>query len=252
MLSYRALLEDQRYRRVLGIVAAALFVAAVPLFLVATNVRWVINAPFLYSYGFDKYDIVERTDIERDELLSAARQIRDYFNNGEELITIRVVQGGVRVQNLYNEREVLHMKDVKGLVRGVYRVQLIAGAYLLGFAVVGLAIGRRSFFPWLARYVGLGGAATLGLVVLTGLGALVGFERLFLQFHYISFSNDLWILDPSKDFLIMMFPEGFFFDATLWIVGSTVVEALVLVAVPVALLRWRPRIARRTAQQPAT
>ena len=244
--------RQQTSLKILRLVAIVLFVALMPVFLITSSVRAVINLPLLYSYGFDKYDIVERTDIERDELLSAARQIRDYFTNGDELITISVVRRGVRAENLYNEREVLHMKDVKGLVKGVNRVQLITGVYLLVFAVLGLAIGRKSFLPRLARYAGLGGGLTLGLAALIGFGALVGFQRLFLAFHQISFSNDFWLLDPSKDCLIMMFPEGFFLDATMLIAGSTIVEASLLAALPVVLLWWRPRIARRAARRLAT
>ena len=68
--------------------AIGAFLVAVPVFLITTNVRWVINTPLLYSYGFNKYDIPDRTGIERDELLSAGRQIRDYFNN-RHLVSMR-------------------------------------------------------------------------------------------------------------------------------------------------------------------
>ena len=112
------------------VVFSVLFVAMVPVFLIAFNVRWVINFPPLYSYGFDRYDIARYTGIERDELISAGKQVRDYFNNDADLIEVRVVVGGVRVMNLYNEREVLHMRDVKGLVKGVYRVSEISGLFL--------------------------------------------------------------------------------------------------------------------------
>ena len=218
--------------------AVALFVAAVPVFLVTANVRWVIDTPLLYRYGFDKYDIAAETGIERGELLLAARQIRDYFGNDDELLDVRVVQRGVR-RSIFGEREVLHMKDVKGLVRGVYLVPWLAGAYLAVFALVGLALARRKFLSRLATHAGLGGAVTLGLVVLVGLASLVGFDRLFLAFHLVSFSNDLWQLDPRHHNLILMFPQGFFFDATLWIAGSTIVEALILSA-PVGYLFLSP------------
>ena len=233
----------QEWRRVnaLRVLAIALFVAAVPVFLIATNVRWVINAPLLYTYGFDKHDVPARTGIERDQLLSAARQIRDYFNNGDEYLAVSVVRDGVPVEQLYNSREVLHMKDVKGLVNGVYRIQLATGAYLAAFVAIGLAVWRRELVPRLALYAALGGALTLGLVVVVGLASLVGFDRLFLAFHLISFSNDLWLLDPRTDYLLAMFPEGFFLDATLWIAGSTVVEAALLTAGALLFLRRRPR-----------
>ena len=229
------------------LVAVALFVVAVPVFLIATNVRAVINAPVLYSYGFDKYDIPAYTGIERGELLSAARQIRDYFNNGEEFLTVGVTWRGIRVENLYDSREVLHMKDVKGLVRGVYRIQEFTGGYLLAFAAAGLLVWRRRFIPRLARYAGMGGALTIGLLALVGLGSLTGFDRLFLAFHQVSFSNDLWLLDPRTSYLLAMFPEAFFFDATMIIAGLTVVEAVLLTA-PAAVLWWRPRMGRRAAR----
>ena len=214
------------------VVIAVLFIAMVPIFLIAFNVRWVINFPPLYSYGFDRYDIVRYTGIERDELISAGKQIRDYFNNDAELLEIRVVVGGILVMNLYNEREVLHMRDVKGLVKGVYRVSEITGLFLALVIVGGFVNWGRSFGPMLGSLLRWGGGVTLGLVALVGLGALVGFDRLFLAFHLISFSNDLWQLDPRRDYLIAMFPQGFFFDATMLIALSVVVEAAILVVVP--------------------
>ncbi len=83
------------------LLAVALAVMSVPILLITTNVRLVINAPVLYSYGFDKYDIPTYTGLDRGELLSAGRQIRDYFNNDEEFLSVRVVLRGVRVNNLY-------------------------------------------------------------------------------------------------------------------------------------------------------
>ena len=214
------------------VVFSVLFVAMVPVFLIAFNVRWVINFPPLYSYGFDRYDIARYTGIERAELISAGKQVRDYFNNDADLIEVRVVVGGVRVMNLYNEREVLHMRDVKGLVKGVYRVSEISGLFLGLVVVGGFVLRRRAFIPRLRTLLRWGGGVTLGLVALVGLGSLVGFDRLFLAFHLVSFSNDLWQLDPRRDYLIAMFPQGFFFDATMLIALAVVVEAAVLVIVP--------------------
>lgn len=228
--------------------AFGLFVALVPVFLIAANVRWVINFPPLYSYGFDTYNIVQFTGVPRDELISAGRQIRDYFNNGEERLDVRVQVNGIR-WSLYNEREVQHMEDVRGLVQGVYRVSEFAALYLVAFAAVGFGLYRRRFTPQLAWAVGLGGLATLALVMAVGLGSLVGFDRLFLAFHLVSFSNDLWQLDPSRDYLIAMFPQAFFFDATMLIAFSIVIEAA-LAAVPLYFLWWRPRQAGSTVVDP--
>ena len=224
--------------RALRVLAAGLAVVAVPIFLITTNVWLVINAPLLYSYGFDRYDIVEWTGIERDELLSAGRQVRDYFKNDEDLLDVRVFVQGVR-RSIYNEREILHMRDVKSLVKAVYSAQQIAAIYLVLFAALGLAFFRRPFLPPLVRLLHYGGLATLGLVLLVGFGSLLGFDRLFLAFHLISFSNDLWQLDPRTDMLIRMFPQGFFFDATIAIAVLILVESAILAFAPAGWRRWK-------------
>ena len=220
--------------------ATALFVAAVPVFLITGSVRVVINAPALYSYGFDRYDIPAYTGIERDDLLDVAARIRAYFNDDSEYLIVPTVVRGVAVQSLYNEREILHMVDVKGLVKGVYAVHEITGLYLLAFGAFGLALGRRPFLARLVRYAGYGGWLTLGLVLLVGVAALFGFDRLFLAFHLVSFANDLWQLDPRRDYLIAMFPQAFFFDATMFIAIATIAQAVLVAVASAALsrLRW--------------
>ena len=222
--------------------ATVLFVAAVPVFLIAGSVRVVINAPALYSYGFDRYDIPAYTGIEREDLLEVAAGIRAYFNDDSEYLIVPTTVRGVDVPSLYNDREILHMRDVKGLVRGVYAVHEATGLYMLAFGAFGLALYRRPFLARLARYAGYGGGLTLGIVFLAGVGSLAGFDRLFLAFHLVSFANDLWQLDPRRDYLIAMFPQAFFFDATMLIAIATSVQALVLVVIAAALPRWwRPR-----------
>ena len=221
-------------------VAVVLFISLVPIFLITTSVRWVINFPGLYSYGFDKYNIPDYTGIQRDDLLDAGGQLRDYFNNDEELLIIRTFVLGVLVESLYNQREIAHMRDVKDLVRNVYRVQEVIGLYLLIFAAVGFYVSRRRFVDTLLWVVSRGGIVTLSLVVLVGLLSLVAFNRLFLLFHLVSFSNDFWQLDPRRDYLIAMFPQGFFFDATMLIALSTIVLALLLAFAPKIFRRWVP------------
>ncbi len=77
-----------------------------------------------------------------------------------------------------------------------------------------------------------GGWLTFSLVLFVAVLALVGFDRLFLYFHLVSFSNDLWILDPRRDYLIAMFPQGFFFDCTAVIAVLTLLEGAFLGLLP--------------------
>ena len=222
---------------------AVLFVIAVPLFLVANSVTWAINEQRLYHYGFDKYDISRVTGIEDEGLVAAAREIRAYFNSTSEPIDIKAKIFGEE-RTLFNQREAIHMRDVKHLIWGVYVVDLATAVYILGFAGVGFFIYRRLFTASLMRYLLWGGALTLALVIAVGLAALVGFDSLFLLFHRLSFSNDFWRLDPNRDYLVMMFPQRFWFDATLFVALVTVGQAVALGGIAggsLAFQRWHVR-----------
>jgi integral membrane protein (TIGR01906 family) len=70
------------------------------------------------------------------------------------------------------------------------------------------------------RGLEIGSIITAAFTMILIAWAFIDFDGLFLLFHYVSFSNNLWILDPSKDYLIMMFPEGFFNDVALFMVAT--------------------------------
>ena len=89
--------------------------------------------------------------------------------------------------------------------------------------------GDAASLPFIATLIGWGGWATVALLVVVGLAMTVGFDRLFLAFHLISFTNDLWQLDPRRDYLIAMFPEAFFFTATVLIIVSVTFLSICLI-----------------------
>jgi integral membrane protein (TIGR01906 family) len=73
-----------------------------------------------------------------------------------------------------------------------------------------------------------GAAVTIGILGSVMLWALIDFNSIFYIFHILSFSNDLWLLDPATDYLIMMFPSGFFFDGAIVIV-TTIISAAIII-----------------------
>lgn len=224
MANYRLVIPRPIYQA-----ACIIFVVAVPLFLIAASVTWAVNDSGLYRRGFEKYDIANRSGITEADLIRVGGELRRYFNSGEEPLRVIVPVYGLD-RELYNHREVEHMRDVKVLVRGTYLVAAISGFYLLGLTAAAYALCRAGFAGRLARLSIWGGGLTLGIVAAVGLFALVGFDSLFLLFHQISFSNDLWQLDPRTDYLLIMFPQGFWFDATMRVALTTIAGALLIAA----------------------
>ena len=218
--------------RIFHIILQALFIVCVPVFLITTNVRLVLNSGMLYDYGFNKYKIEKYTGIEYEQLQIAGQQIRDYFNNDEDKIKISISVHGSMVSNLFNEKEILHMYDVKQLVKMVYSVQLYAAISIIIACLLLFVDSSRKWKQTMPRYFMKGGWLTFSVVLFVALLAVVGFDRLFLYFHLVSFSNDLWILDPRHDYLIAMFPQGFFFDSTVAIAILTLLEGAFLGLLP--------------------
>ncbi len=237
-------LDARGWRSLAWAAAGALFAVALPLLLISSNVRLIINSSALYEWDFNRYEIESRTGLSREELRSAASQIRTYFNNDEELLDVRVRFAEDPVP-LFREREILHMRDVKDLVRGVFSVQLWALLYVLGFVAAGLLARRTSFLPLLRRTVIYSGIGSVVFVVGLGLAALINFDAVFTRFHLISFANNLWMLDPYSDYLLIMFPQGFFLDATLAIAALTIVEFAAIAGA----VWW---VARGVAPQPGS
>ena len=196
-----------------------------PILLLTASIGWAVNSLWLYQYGFEKYNISPTTGLAESELEKAAIGLIGYFNSNEEYISLSVVKNGKSFE-LFNQREVTHLKDVKGLIRLDYRVLLGALIYALGYAVGNLF--WRKDWRRLSRGMVGGSSLTLALMLALVSGTLLGFDQLFLQFHLISFSNEFWQLDPSRDYLIMLFPQGFWYDAFLFCAIATAVGAVVL------------------------
>ena len=79
----------------------------------------------------------------------------------------------------------------------------------------------------------------MALLALFGIVAAVGFDALFLLFHRVSFANDFWQLDPRTDYLVLLFPQGFWFDATVWVALRAIAGGLILAASGGGYLAWQ-------------
>ena len=224
---------------------SALFVVAIPVFLITGCLAWAFNSIGVYEGGFDKYRITLASGITRDDLRQVAVDMRAYFNSSQEPLHVRTRIFGLE-QELFNEKEVHHMRDVKRLLWGVYGAFAVSAAYLAVHLASGFARLRRGYLPSLARLAAMGGGSTVGLLILFGIVASVGFDSLFLLFHRVSFANDFWQLDPRTDYLVLLFPQQFWFDATMWVALRALAGGLILAAGGTAYLAWRRWKERQT------
>jgi integral membrane protein (TIGR01906 family) len=115
--------------------------------------------------------------------------------------------------HLFNERELSHMQDVKGVVRGTLWVGY--GSWLVMLSL-GLWARFGGFWRGYVRGIWHGGWLTVILVVVIGILAATSFWQFFTVFHALFFSGDTWLFLFS-DTLIRLFPMRFWQDAFLFV-----------------------------------
>ena len=71
----------------------------------------------------------------------------------------------------------------------------------------------------------------LAIVTAIIIAACIDFNSLFILFHKVAFTNDLWLLDPSTDLLIRLMPIEFFISYAAMIGGLWLCAMVVLLAV---------------------
>lgn len=134
-------------------------------------------------------------------IVKAYEQIFD-FSKGD-----RVTLADPEDSFAYSEKETAHMKDVQGLFLLLERIAWIG--FCVGIVILVFALTRRvsGATIWVS---------SLGSLLVVGIFAgfmMNEFQSAFVRFHQLLFTNDMWLLDPSRDFLIQIMPEPFFVEA---------------------------------------
>jgi integral membrane protein (TIGR01906 family) len=212
----------------------ALFILAIPVALVTTNIRVAISEQGIYDYSVREFNAADASGIPEAELIRANGEIKRYLTEGDAgPLTIRVQTERDATVPLFTARETAHMVDVRELVQSAFITQIVSV-----LAVLTLAVMIISIWPVrvLATAALCGSVLTVAFLGTAGIIAASGFDSAWTEFHVVAFSNDLWQLDPSRDHLIQMFPEEFWFEVTTLIVAATVMQAVLIGALAAGYL----------------
>jgi integral membrane protein (TIGR01906 family) len=144
-----------------------------------------------------------------------------YLLNGDDISYL----GDLRFpdgKEMYNTRELHHMRDVKVVTQYAYASAFIGGILAL-LAIYALWRSNRAV---LQSALLNGSRLTIGLIFAIVLIAITSWDTFFTTFHQLFFAGGTWQFEYS-DTLIRLFPEQFWFDASLVIGGGTLLVALI-------------------------
>ena len=201
-------------------------------------------AAFDYDFYVNEYqelNTAENIGMSQQDLMYSTEQLLSYLNgNRDNIIFSAKIKG--EVQQVFDIREIEHMKDVRKL----FFAGLTLGNTLLWWFIVLLAfvwwMVRKKTVKYLAwGYLG-GGFLFIILLVVAGFAISRDFDGFWRSMHMLIFDNDLWLLDPEEDILIQMVPEKFFFDMVVRVLGMFGIVVGVMTAVCSGIaVRYRRR-----------
>lgn len=178
----------------------------------------IMLTPLYYNIEYNMpYFPEDQYGFTKEDRLKWAEPSVTYLVNSADISYL----GDLKFDNgmpIYGERELSHMKDVKGVVQGSLKAWTISLAVLLALA---LLFWRMNAIPEYLNGLRRGGlwmivlAATLGLIA--GAGILLNpniFWNFFAWFHSLFFEGDTWLFEYS-DTLIRLFPIRFWQDAVI-------------------------------------
>ena len=233
--------------RIAAPVASAAFTLALPVLLFTSAVRLLAVDTAFAERGLREHGAAAATGLALAELDRAAEAIVRYFEDDAETLRI-VVSDGQGELALFNAVETQHMRDVKALMRALFRANEAALGFVLAYA--GAAVlwsGERTARQLAKRTLAAVGVGVAAALAVGALALALGFDRFWSQFHEIAFTNDFWRLDPARDRLIQMYPEPFWREASLIAGGLTLGAAAALAMLAGACL-WFTRAPREGAR----
>jgi integral membrane protein (TIGR01906 family) len=200
-----------------------LLVILVPVILILLSVRFLLTPIFINleyrmpnfpedGYGFTMQERLQWSDIARDYLLN---------NAGIEFLGDLTFEDG---SQLYNERELRHMLDVKIVVKAALGV---LWASLTVVVLMGIWARRGDWWWDFRQALSRGGWLTVGLIVAVIAAIAINFNTFFVAFHRVFFEGDTWLFKFS-DTLIRLFPVRFWQDAFISVAGISMVAGLLL------------------------
>lgn len=200
------------FRLTLTTITSLIFI----LIIISGSLNFIVRSSLIYDYNISAYSIEKRTSLSLEKIKEINLEIRSYFFNEKELLDI----------DIYSDKEILHMKDVKSVMNFIFDISKILSIVFCIFTFVLYSYFRVYIYKLIFYSLSL----FLSILIFLGTSFLLFFQELFIIFHEIAFNNDLWILNPNEDYLLMMYPEDFFRDvAILILITSFTVNVIVYI-----------------------
>lgn len=201
-----------------------IFILCLPVLLLSASLALGFNSRWMFNYGFEKYHVGAATGLSDANLNKIAVSWTSYIDSNREYWDIVIELDGKSFP-LFTQDEQMHFKDVKSLVWLDYKVLMVTLLLCLSYGFYCLRRRTKESSRRLAGDAAIGGGVSMGLILLLGAASFLDFDSLFLNMHYLLFTNNFWYADG---YMLELFPGGFWYDAAFICIGLTAGLTLVV------------------------
>lgn len=194
---------------------------------VVVGVKFYALNPTFYTTRYEKYNFAQEINVNPEGLNESITVLLDYLEDKRDDIECVIKYKGITRQ-AFDERETLHMIDVKELYQNAIKVAIGAGVIGLLILFYFLLKEKKLLLSYLTKgFIQMSGTLALALAFF-GIWVATDFTSFWMWFHTLFFDNDLWLLDPRISFMINMLPEIIFNQLVI-----SIALFLIIVLVPI-------------------
>lgn len=227
-----------KVRRLLAALCGAMLAVTIAVLVLAFLLDGAGGSAGLMQQLMERYAPAESTGLAQEHYPAVAEMITDYLSGRAGEFQYAYTDGEGVTYLCFHEKEQQHMADVK-LLFDLDRTVMLCGVVLLALLGAG-AYALRPCRRWIARGVIGGGLVLLAALTAVAVWAALDFDGVFVLFHRLSFTNELWLMNPQTDLLIRLMPIGFFIHYAALLGGTWLVALLVMLAAARHLsTRWK-------------
>ena len=210
---------------------------ALMIILLITSIEAVTYwTPGYYEKEYAKYGVLNDVHMEMDDLLDVTDEMMAYLRGSREDLHVPTIVDG-QPREFFNDREIAHMEDVRGLFLGGLALRRISLGLIVACVIL-LLLLKADIRRVLPKMICIGSA--LFFAVLAVLAGIIStdFNQYFIMLYYIFFNKDLWMLNSDTVLLINIVPEPFFMDTAARIAMTYGVSVLTVFAICFIILYY--------------
>lgn len=180
---------------------------------------WALSSNF-YIQKYEQMNLAQQLEVSSKDLNKSITVLLDYLEDKRQDIQV-TIQKDKEKQEAFDQREKLHMVDVKNLYQNVLKVSY----FCIGLMIILIFyfIRNKNGIAYLSQGYLRASLCFLTFMALLGLWIATDFTDFWIHFHHVFFpQNDYWLLTPGVDFMIDMLPEEVFETLVIHIVITVV------------------------------